>query len=147
MAKSNFTVTVSSKKTPAEIFQILLNVRSWWSGLYGEEFTGSSAKAGDVFTFKAGNGAHYTVQKLIELIPDKKVVWLVTESDLTFLEKTDEWTGTKLIFEITQAGGNTEVKFIHKGLTTQSECYDNCAPAWTQYIQTRLSPLLNDQII
>ena len=144
MTKSNFTVTLLCKKAPASIFQTLLNVRSWWSGLYFEEFTGSSEKIGDVFTFKAGDGAHYTEQKLIELIPDKKIVWLVTESELIFLEKMDEWKGTKLIFEIAQQKENTEVKFIHEGLTPMSECYDSCAPAWTQYIQTKLFPLIND---
>jgi hypothetical protein len=144
MEKSDFTLTLISKKTPSEVFQTLLNVRSWWSGLYEEEFTGSSEKAGDVFTFKAGNGVHYTEQKLIELTLDKRIVWLVTKSALTFLDKMDEWTGTKLIFEIAHHDENTEVKFIHEGLTTQSECYENCAPAWTQYMLTRLSPLLND---
>ena len=144
MEKSDFTLTLISKKTPAEIFQTLLNVRSWWSGLFGEEFTGSSEKTGDVFTFKAGNGAHYTEQKMIELIPEKRIVWLVTESALTFLDKMDEWTGTKLIFELAQQDENTEVKFIHEGLTTQSECYQNCATAWKQYMLTRLFPLLND---
>lgn len=142
MANSDFTVSFRSKKAPEEIFQILLNVRGWWSGLYGEEFSGNSEKINDVFTFKAGDGAHYTEQKLIELIPNKRIEWLVTDSKLTFLENTKEWDGTKLIFELAQQHGKTEVKFIHEGLTPQSECYDNCAPAWSQYMQTKLAPLL-----
>ena len=143
MTSSDFTITVKGKKSAGEIFDTILNVRSWWSGLFGEEFTGSSEKIGDIFTFKAGDGAHYTEQKLIELIPGRKIVWLVTESKLTFIEKVDEWAGTKLIFELDKHEEGIQVKFTHEGLTAQSECYDNCAPAWTQYILTKLVPLLN----
>lgn len=146
MEKTDFTVTLSSIKTPTGIYQTLLNVRSWWSGLYDEEFIGNSEKINDVFTFKAGGGAHYTEQKLVELMPNKKIVWLITKANLTFLENTKEWVGTKLIFEISEKGEKNEVKFIHEGLNYTSECYDSCAPAWTQYLQTRLFPLLNDKI-
>lgn len=143
MKKSDFTITLLSKKTPTEIFHTILNVRAWWSGLYGEEFSGNSEKVDDVFTFKAGDGVHFSEQKLIELIPNRKIVWLVTESNLTFLENPQEWTGTKLMFEITPKEAHMEVKFTHQGLTTQSECYENCAPAWTQYMQTKLAPFIS----
>lgn len=144
MSKSDFTITLLSKKSPESIFQKILDVRSWWSGIYSEKFSGSSEKINDVFTFEAGDGAHYTEQKLIELIPNEKIVWLVTQCNLSFIERNDEWVGTKLIFEITQNEENTEVKFTHQGLTNELDCYDNCAPAWTQYIQTKLFPLINE---
>ena len=146
MTNSDFTITITinSKKSAQEIFDTILDVRSWWSGLFGEEFTGSSESVGDVFTFTAGEGAHYTEQQLVELIPEKKIVWLVTESRLTFLEKVDEWKGSKLIFELDKQTEGVQVKFTHEGLTVQSECYDNCAPAWTQYILTKLEPLLKN---
>lgn len=143
MTNSYFTITINSNKSAHEIFDTILDVRSWWSGLFGEEFTGSAESVGDVFTFKAGEGAHYTEQKLIELIPGKKIVWLVIESRLTFLEKVDEWKGTKLIFDLDNQADGVKVKVTHEGLTVHSECYGNCAPAWTQYILTKLVPLLN----
>jgi len=86
----------------------------------------------------AGGDAHYTKQKLVELVPNKKLVWLVTEARLTFVDKTDEWNGTKLSFEISQEPGKTKIVFTHIGLVPEFECYDSCAPAWTQYIQERL---------
>jgi hypothetical protein len=74
----------------------------------------------------------------VELVPDKKIVWLVTHSALTFIEKQDEWQGTKLIFEIAAKGNKTQLRFTHEGLVPEIECYDSCSSAWTQYLQEKL---------
>ena len=91
---------------------------------------------------QAGDGLHSTKHKLIEVIPDKKVVWLTTYCKLDFIEHKDEWTATKIIFEISTNGNSTELKFTHEGLTPTVECYDACAPAWTQYLENKLKPLI-----
>ena len=139
----DFTFTVTTEKTPREVFQAIKQVRSWWSGLYEEEFTGDSENLGDEFSFRAGGGAHYSKQKLVEIIPDEKLVWLITESDFTFIEKADEWTGTKLVFEISEKDGKTQLIFTHAGLTPEVECYDACAPAWSQYLKEKFLPFVN----
>jgi hypothetical protein len=143
MKTEDFTISILADKPPQEVFRTVLNVREWWSGYYSEKFNGNSEKLNDEFSFSAGEGAHYSKQKLVEVIPNKKIVWLVTESDLTFLEKTDEWTGTKIIFEISEKDDKTQLTFTHVGLTPEIECYDSCAPAWTQYVHNKLLPLLN----
>jgi hypothetical protein len=88
---------------------------------------------------------HFTKQKLVELIPDKKVAWLVTESNLTFASKTDEWTGTHISFDIAKDKDKTKIVFTHIGLVPAFECYDSCAPAWTQYVQERLTKALAEK--
>ncbi|HEY9533729.1 MAG TPA: SRPBCC domain-containing protein [Mucilaginibacter sp.] len=138
MKNQDFTTTILVDQTPAEAYNTILNVRAWWSGLFDESFEGGSAKPGDEFSFFAGGGAHYTKQKLVELVPNKKVVWLVTEANLSFVDKTDEWNGTKISFDISQEHGKTKIVFMHIGLVPEFACYDSCAPAWTQYIQERL---------
>lgn len=143
MEAADFTVTLVTDRTPREVFQAITHVRSWWSGLYSEEYSGETEKLHDEFSFRAGGGAHYSKQKLVEVIPDKKVVWLITESELTFLEKTDEWVGTKVIFEISEKDGQTQLVFTHEGLTPEIECYDSCAPAWSTYLQDKLVPLIS----
>lgn len=143
MAATDFTYTLLTERTPQEVFQAITDVRSWWSGLYSEEYSGETEKLYDEFSFRAGDGAHYSKQKLVEVIPNKKVVWLITESELTFLEKTDEWVGTKVIFEISEKDGKTQLVFTHQGLTPEIECYDSCAPAWSTYLEEKLLPLIS----
>lgn len=145
MSKKNlkdYSFSIESSNSPKNIFKMLLNVRSWWSGLYSETIQGNSNKLNDEFTFSAGGGVHYSKQKLVELIPDKKIVWLVTDSNLNFLDKPNEWTETKICFDISNQGDKTIVRFTHLGLVPEIECYESCSSAWSQYIQEFLLPLI-----
>lgn len=138
MEDQDFSTTVVVKQSPAEVYKTLLDVRAWWSGLYDEYFEGKSEKVGDEFSFRAGGGAHYSKQKLVEAVPGKKVKWLVTEADLSFVDKTDEWKGTTIEFDLEEKEAGTEITFTHHGLVPQFECYDGCAPAWEQYVHQQL---------
>jgi hypothetical protein len=146
MNTRDFTCELTTPMASDAVFQVLLDVRGWWSGLFEETIEGASAQLHDVFTFRAGGGAHYSRQELIEWIPNRKMVWLVTESALSFLEKQDEWTGTKLIFTLTPIPEGTKVIFTHEGLSPARTCFDTCAPAWTQYLTQRLKPLLQAEV-
>jgi hypothetical protein len=76
------------------------------------------------------------------VIPNKKVVWLVTDSKLDFLEKKDEWTGTKDHFDISTKGNKTNSYLLTKVWIPEIECYNSCAPAWSQYLHNKLLPLI-----
>ncbi len=143
MSNQNFTTTLLVDQTPEEVFNTVKNVRKWWTGYYAEEIKGNTENLNDEFTFRAGGGAHYTKQKLVEVVPNKKIVWLVTECELSFIEQKDEWVGTKIIFDISKKGDKTQLVFTHEGLIPQGECYDSCAPAWSQYLQNKLLPLIS----
>ena len=142
MKNKNFTTKLTVDQTPEEVFNAVRNVRGWWSGYYSEEIKGDTEELNDEFSFRAGGGAHYSRQKLIEVIPNKKVVWLITDSKLDFVDKKDEWTGTKVSFDISPKGNKTELIFTHEGLVPEIECYNSCAPAWSQYLQNKLLPLI-----
>lgn len=142
MLNQNYTTTLLVDQTPEEVFNAVRNVRGWWSGYYSEDIKGDTEKLNDEFSFRAGDGVHYSKQKLVEVISNKKVVWLITESDLSFLEKKDEWTGTKVIFDISTKDNKTQLVFTHDGLSPDIECYNSCAPAWSQYLQNKLLPLI-----
>ena len=139
MKNQDFTITLWAEQTPEKIFPTILDVKAWWSGLHNELFEGSSEKPGDEFSFLAGGGAHYTKQKMIALVPNRKVTWLVTEATLSFVDTPDEWEGTTICFELSQESGKTKIVFTHIGLVPELACYNSCAPAWTQYLQERLS--------
>lgn len=143
MDTTDFTFTLLSNRTPDQVFNAICDVRSWWTGYYAERFTGNSEKLNDEFTFVAGDDVHRSTQKLIEVIPGKKMVWLIADSNLSFLENADEWTGTKVVFDIYRHGNKTKLVFTHEGLKPDSECYGSCAPAWTQYLEHKLQPLIN----
>ena len=140
--QENFTYSFYTSKSPEEVFRLLLHIEQWWSGLHGETIKGESEDIGDVFTFEAGGGMHYSKQKMVALLPGKSVVWEVTESRLTFLNDTDEWTGTKLRFDIATVDDKTKVTFTHDGLVPQIECYNQCSTVWPKYLEKLMQKLL-----
>ena len=76
------------------------------------------------------------------LSPAKKVVWLVLDSYLSFVEDKTEWNGTKVVFEIAKKGNKTEVLFTHVGLAHQVECFKACSDAWGFYVTGSLRNLI-----
>lgn len=137
LAAPDFTTTFFVNQTPAEVFNAVNNVSGWWHG----EIEGRTENVDDEFTYRMKD-FHYSKQKLIEVVPDKKVVWLVTDSKLNFLKKKDEWTGTKLSFEIAEINNKTQLRFTHMGLVPDIECYGSCSNGWSKLIQESLFSLV-----
>jgi hypothetical protein len=131
----DFTTTILVDQTPEEAFNAINNVRSWWTGEPGVE--GNTNKLEDEFTYRYKD-LHYSKQKVTELIPGKKVVWLITDSKLNFIKDKTEWTGTKISFDIAKKGDKTEIRFTHLGLVPDIECYQDCSNAWSSYINSSL---------
>ena len=124
-------------ESPKKIFEAINNVRGWWS----EELKGKSDKLGGKFTYKYKD-MHESTQKISELVPNKKVVWKVSDARLYFLKNQTEWNGTETIFEIKKKDDKTELIFTHKGLTPDVECYEACHQGWGYYIKTSLPRLI-----
>jgi hypothetical protein len=137
MTNSDFTTTFLVDQSPKEVFDAINNVSAWWHG----EIKGAAKKLNDEYTY-CMEDIHFSKQKVIELIPDKKVVWLIMESELTFTNNKSEWTGTKICFEISEVNNKTQVCFTHLGLVPKFECYGDCSFAWTQLIQKSLFSLI-----
>lgn len=137
MNTQNFSTTILVDQKPAEVFNAINNVSDWWFG----EIEGNTEKLNDEFTYKYET-FHYSKQKVAEFIPNKRIVWLVTESSLSFIEDKSEWTGTKIIFDIAEKDNQTQVRFTHEGLVPKSECYNECSNAWSNIIRHSLYNLI-----
>ena len=138
MAGKNFTTTLLVSQTPTEAFDAINNVRGWWS----EGVEGGTRKLNDEFIYRHKD-MHFSKQKLIEVILGKKIVWLVTDSYLSFLKKEkSEWNDTKIIFEINEKDNQTEVVVTHQGLIPGVECFDACSNGWNYYLHESLLPLI-----
>lgn len=137
MAAKDFTTTILVDQSPKEVFNAVNNVGGWWQG----EVKGSSEKLNDEFTYRMED-IHISKQKLVEVIPNKKVVWLVTESQLNFIEEKNEWANTKIMFEISEINNKTQLRFTHVGLFPEIECYSACSNAWGELIQKSLFSLI-----
>ena len=134
MKDHSYTATIEVTNSSNDVFDQILQVSKWWS----KDFEGSSARLNDEFVI-CHPGRHYSKQELVELVPGKKVVWLVTDSELDWLENDKhEWTNTRMIFEIATKGDNTLLQFTHEGLNPEKECYARCEQGWNMVIKERL---------
>ena len=137
MSTTDFTTIISVGQTPEQVFNAINNVSGWWS----EEIAGYTEKLNDEFNYHYKD-VHISKMKLIEVVPNKKVVWLVMDNHFNFIKDNSEWKGNKIIFEITEKDNKTQLKFTQQGLVPEYECYTICRDAWTNYIQNSLRSLI-----
>jgi len=138
MNSENFTCSITANITAKEAFESITKVNEWWT----ENLEGHSQKLNDVFT--AHFGKTFTTHKLIEVVPGKKIVWLITDCHLDWLNDKKEWKDTKMSFEITSKDNATQINFTHIGLTPEIECYNDCRKGWTFYITESLFKLITE---
>lgn len=133
MKDKNFTTTITVNKDVTSTFNAITNFRGWWS----EDIEGNTNQLNDTF-FYHYKDVHLCKLKLIELIPDKKLVYQVIANEFNFTKDKTEWVNTQLVFDLSTADGKTKVVFTHEGLVPEYECYKVCNDAWTSYIQGSL---------
>ncbi len=139
MEEKSYTATIEVTNAPEEIFECITNdVAKWWGG---KDFSGKSTELNDEFIINHP-GAHYSIQRLVEVIPGKKLVWLVTESHLSWLKNQEEWTNTKMVFEISPKTYSFLLKFTHEGLVPEMESYTRCSEGWNMVIKDWLYTLI-----
>src|SRR5215203_4841777 len=137
MAKADFTTTLVVDQAPEDVFNGVTNVRGWWS----EEIEGSTDKLGDEFTYHYED-VHRCKMRLTEVIPGRRVVWLVLDNYFKFTNDKNEWKGNTIIFDITEKDNKTHLQFTQVGLVPEYECYNVCRDAWSNYIKNSLRNLI-----
>ncbi|WP_280264551.1 SRPBCC family protein [Nocardia wallacei] len=143
------TATMTTDRTPEQVFEAITDVRGWWS----ENLIGHSAALHDEFVFtddskyagetaRAKQGIRFARFQITEFSPARRVVWHVVDSD--HMADPDEWTGTNVIFDISTDAQGTTLHFTHEGLSAgESACFEACSLAWTFFITESLSQLLS----
>jgi hypothetical protein len=137
MTTTDFTTAIRVNKTPGEVFDAINDPGGWWS----QAIEGTTDKQGEIF-FYHYRDMHYCKIQLEELVPGKKVVWLVLDNYFHFTKDKSEWKGTRTIFDISSNGDQTEMRFTHEGLVPEYECFEICESAWTGYITKSLHDLI-----
>jgi len=137
MKDQSFTTTLLVDQTPEAVFTAINNVRGWWS----EEIEGSTDKLNEVFDYHYQD-VHRCKMKIVELVPDQKVVWHVLDNFFNFTDDKTEWKDTQVVFEISKKGKQTQLRFTHVGLVPEYECYELCYDGWSNYINESLHSLI-----
>lgn len=137
MKNQDYTTTIHVDKTPAQVFDAVLNIRGWWS----ENVDGDLDELNNEWLYYYKD-AHRAIIKTVELVPGRRVVCLVKENYFSFTKDKAEWTDTKLVFDITEKNGKTTLRFTHQGLEPHYECFDVCSEAWTYFIEESLRGLI-----
>src|ERR1041384_435453 len=108
METGDFSTSFVVDQTPGEVFNAVTNVRGWWS----EQIDGKAKNLHDEFTYRFED-VHRCHVRLVEVVPGKKVVWLVLDNFFSFTKDTTEWKGTHMIFEIVEQDGKSHLHFTH----------------------------------
>jgi hypothetical protein len=136
MQNQDYTATLLVGQPPEEVFAAIINIRGWWS----EDIEGNTDKLDQEFMYR---DKHLRAKmKITELIPGKKIVWHILESQMDDIKDVTEWDDTKLIFEITKKDDKTKIQFTHLGLIPEFDCYTVCSKAWDFYITSSLQRLI-----
>lgn len=136
--KKDFNYCITVNAPAKEAMERISQVNLWWA----KDFKGKAAKLNDIFSVYFGDT--FVDFKISECIPNKKITWLVTDCNLHWIKDKKEWKNTEAIWTLTEKDGKTEIDFVHKGLTPESECYESCKPGWTHHIKDSLLKLINE---
>lgn len=136
--KKDFNLKMNVNAPSEEVMKNISHVDKWWA----KNFKGSATKLNDTFSVYFGDT--FVDFKISELIPAKKIIWLVTDCNLHWIKEKKEWNNTEVIWTLTEKDSKTEINFLHKGLTPENECYENCKPGWTGHLKNSLQSLINE---
>jgi uncharacterized protein YndB with AHSA1/START domain len=117
------------KAPPAKVYSVLATVEGaagWWT----RDTTGVS-KVGGTITFRFHSPRGEEVGKfdmeVLELIPDRKVRWLVKAGP-------EEWVGTDVEFCLSQQEDYTIVLFGHRNWREAKEFTAHCSMKWATFL-------------
>jgi uncharacterized protein YndB with AHSA1/START domain len=121
---------VGIKSSLDEVYEALTTregLAAWWTNnTQGESKVGGALK----FRFSAGGSEIGGFDmKVLELQPAKRVLWQVVDGP-------QEWIGTKISFDLKQAGDHAIVLFKHQDWKEPVEFMHHCSTKWAIYLMS-----------
>ena len=136
----NYHTSLTSEIPAKEAFRKIQQVWLWWTS----NFEGSSSQVGDRFTVRFA--ATYVTFLVKECVEGQKMVWVVDDCHLDWLQDKKEWNTTQLVWVLRSEGNVTRIDFTHMGLVPGLECYGDCKKGWNFYAKDSLLKLLREGI-
>ena len=121
---------VGIKSSADEVYQALTareGLAAWWTNN-----TQGESKVGGVLQFRfAVDGVEIGGfdMKVLELHPAKRVLWQVVDGPA-------DWIGTKVRFDLKQAGDHAIVLFQHQDWKEPVEFMHHCSTKWATYLMS-----------
>ena len=98
MNNQNFQRLLELGASPEDVFKRISQVDLWWA----KNFKGKAEVPGDTFSVHFGDT--YVEFQISESVPDKKVVWKVTDCNLHWIDDKKEWKNAEIVFDIIAKG-------------------------------------------
>ncbi|MEU4606081.1 SRPBCC domain-containing protein [Kribbella sp. NPDC023972] len=113
--------------SPDDVFTALTTIpglAGWWT----EDTTGDSAVGSVIqFRFPVADGGFD--MKVLDAQPGEVVRWEVVDGP-------EEWIGTQIRFDLSQAGDYTIVLFKHEGWKEPGEFMHHCSTKWATFLMS-----------
>ncbi len=138
MNTKNFQKTITVNASATEAMKKIAQVNLWWA----KNLKGKAEKLNDDFAVHFGDT--FVKFQISELVPNKKVVWKVTDCNLHWINNKKEWNNTEVAFELSGNGSATQIVFTHIGLVPGVECYNDCEAGWNGHITNSLVKFINE---
>jgi hypothetical protein len=138
MKNQNFHRTITVNASAKEAMKKISQVNLWWA----KKFSGSAEKLNDKFTVRFGET--FVDFLISELVPNKKVVWKVTDCNLHWIKAKKEWNNTEVVFQLSSENDKSKIDFTHVGLVPGVECYNDCETGWNEHVTMSLAKLINE---
>lgn len=113
----------ASKGKVFEAISTINGLSNWWTAQ-----TAGNSEKGDFIQFNfADHGG--PKMKVIEVVPNEKVVWECVESP-------HGWVGHTYTFLLDENEGKIRVRFSHDGFPEQDDFYAICNFSWGRYMES-----------
>ncbi len=138
MENKNYHRTVTVDASAEEAMRKICRINLWWV----KNFSEKAEKLNDKFHVPMGKT--FVDFQITELVPNRKLVWKVTDCYLPWLEDKKEWNNTQVVFELSEEKDKTKIDFTHIGLVPGMECYNVCEEGWNGHITNSLVKFINE---